>query len=105
MIRPAITYGAICWPIRKQHMHRTSVAEMRVLRWMCGKTSKDRIKNEDIQEDVGVPSIGYKLRETRLRWFGHVLSRPVMKLLRKSFSMQVMAHQAKGIGQRGQGWK
>ena len=25
-IRPAITYGAKCWPIKKQHMHKIDVA-------------------------------------------------------------------------------
>ena len=37
-IRPVMTYGAECWPIKKKHMHKMSVAEMRVLRWICGKT-------------------------------------------------------------------
>ncbi len=53
-----------------------SVAEMRMLRWMCGKTRKDRIRNDYIRNKTGVASIEDKLREGRLRWFGHIHRRP-----------------------------
>ena len=42
---------------------------------MCGFTRLDRIRNEVIREKVGVALIEEKLRETRLRWFGHVKRR------------------------------
>ena len=45
-IKPAMTYEAECWSIKKQHMHKKDVVEMRMLRWMCGKTRHDRIRNE-----------------------------------------------------------
>lgn len=40
----AMTYVVECWPIRKQHMQKVSVAEMRMLRLMYGKSRKDRLK-------------------------------------------------------------
>ena len=43
------------------------VAEMRMLRWMCGHTRKDKIGNEDIRGKVGVAEIVGKMRENRLR--------------------------------------
>jgi len=49
---------------------------------MCGFTRTNRIRNEVIREKVGVASIKEKLRETRLRWFGHVKKRGVNKPLR-----------------------
>ena len=54
-----------------------SVAEMRMLRWICGHTRKDKIRNEVICNKVEVVSIEEKIRETRLRWFGHVRRRPI----------------------------
>ena len=61
------------------------LTEIRLLKWMCGKTRKDGIINECFQEHLGVTSIGDKLREIRLRRFGHVQHRPSIAMLRKSF--------------------
>ena len=35
-IRPAMLYGAECWPTKIRHIQQLSVAEMRMLRWICG---------------------------------------------------------------------
>ena len=71
-IRPITTYGAKCWPIKKQHMHKIDVVLMRILRWMYGKTRKDRIRNDHFQEHLGVATIDDKIREACLLWFRHV---------------------------------
>jgi hypothetical protein len=39
-----------------------------MLRWCCGHTRRDRVRNDDIRDRVGVAH--------RLRWFGHVQRRP-----------------------------
>ncbi|KAF3621927.1 putative F-box protein-like [Capsicum annuum] len=36
---------------------------------------KDKVRNEIIREKVGVASVEDKVREVRLRWFGHVMRR------------------------------
>ncbi|KAK4379657.1 hypothetical protein RND71_001519 [Anisodus tanguticus] len=48
---------------------------MRMLRWICEHTRRDRIRNEDIRDKVRVASVEDKLWEARLRWFGHVQRR------------------------------
>ena len=74
-IRPALLYSTECWDIKRHHAQKTSVAEMRMLRWMCGNTRRDKVRNEDIRTKIGVASIEEKMRENRLRWFGHVRRR------------------------------
>ena len=39
---------------------------------MCGKTLKDKARNENIRKIVHVENIGEYLRSQRLRWYGHV---------------------------------
>jgi len=55
---------------------KMSVAEMCMLRWMCGNTRKDKVRNEDIRTKIGVTPIEEKMRENYQRWFGHVRHTP-----------------------------
>jgi len=43
------------------------VAEMRMVRWMCGFTTIDRIRNEEIRDLAKVAPIKDKMRKSRLR--------------------------------------
>ncbi|KAG5569693.1 hypothetical protein H5410_059459 [Solanum commersonii] len=42
---------------------------------MCGRTRRNRIRNEDIGDKVRVVSMEDKMREVILRWFRHVKRR------------------------------
>ena len=50
---------------------------MRIIRWICGHTIFDKIRNKVIMRKIGVASIENKMRETRLRWFEYVRRRPM----------------------------
>jgi hypothetical protein len=49
---------------------------MWMLRWICGNTRKDRIRNDDIRDKLEVTPIQKKLVQHRLRWFGHIQRTP-----------------------------
>jgi hypothetical protein len=49
---------------------------MRMLRWICGHTRRDRVQNDDIRERLGVTLIEEKLVQHRLKWFRHIQRRP-----------------------------
>jgi len=59
------------------------ITEMRMIRWMCGYIRLDRIRKEMIREKVGFAPIEDKMRETRLKWFGHVKSRSENRPVRR----------------------
>jgi hypothetical protein len=47
-----------------------------MLRWICGHTRRDRVRNDDIRERLGVTPVEEKLVHHRLRWFRHIQRRP-----------------------------
>jgi hypothetical protein len=75
-IRPAMLYGAECWPAKRRHVQQLSVVEIRMLRWICGHIRRDRVRNDDIREILGVAPVEEKLVQHRLTWFGHIQRSP-----------------------------
>ena len=74
----------ICWAVKKEHIHKMTVVEMRTIRSISGNTWKDRIQNEEIPLKIGVAPIDEEKREDRLRWGGHVQRREINTPIRES---------------------
>ncbi|GJW96353.1 hypothetical protein Tco_0178161 [Tanacetum coccineum] len=72
-----------CWPITKALANKVEVAELRMLRWTCGRTLLDMIPNRVYRALLEVETIINKKREGRLRWFGHVRRRPQSSPVRR----------------------
>ena len=75
-----------------------------MLRWMCGITRRDRIRNEEIRGKVGLAPIGDKMRENLLRWFGHVRRRPTEAPVKRCESMEIV-RSMRGRGRPKRSWK
>ncbi|VDP02886.1 unnamed protein product [Heligmosomoides polygyrus] len=73
VIRPVAIYGAECWPATKE-VEETHLSDMetKMQRWTAGVTRMDRIRNDVIRQKFGIAPIADKMREARLRWYGHV---------------------------------
>ncbi|KAK3544182.1 hypothetical protein QTP86_006029 [Hemibagrus guttatus] len=75
VVRPAMLYGLEIVSPRKRQESELEVAELKMLRFSLGVTRLDRIRNEYIRGTAHVGRLGDKVREARLRWFGHVQRR------------------------------
>ena len=84
VIKPTMTYGAECWAVRKKDENRLHVAEMRMLRWIRGKTRKDHVRNQSIQEDAKVCPMSTFLRQKRLNLYGHNQEKRRRQLIKKN---------------------
>ena len=63
VVRPAILYETKTWPSKKAHEKRLDMAEMIMLRWLCGVMKKDMIKNERIRGTVKIVALSKKSRK------------------------------------------
>ncbi|KAK3568542.1 hypothetical protein QTP86_008756 [Hemibagrus guttatus] len=75
VVRPAMLYGLETVSLRKRRESELEVAELKMLMFSLGVTRLDRIRNEYIRGTAHVGHLGDKVREARLRWFGHVQRR------------------------------
>ena len=86
--------------VTKKQVEETEVAEMRMLRFAMGVTRKDKIRNEYIGSTVKVERLGMKMREGRLRWYGHVMRRDQEYVGRKIMEMELSGKRKRGRPKR-----
>ena len=89
VVRPAMVYGLETVAVTKKQVEEMEVAEMKMLRFAMGVTRKDKIRNEYIRGTVKVERLGMKMREGRLRWYGHVMRRDQEYVGRKMIEMEL----------------
>ena len=62
---------------------------MRMLRWMCGVTKLDKIRNERKRGTTKVGEITKKVQEISLKWYGHMMRIEGQFVGRRSMVMKV----------------
>ena len=63
VVRPGLLYGAETWATTRGQEARLEVNEMRMLRWMCGVTRRDKIRNEHNKSGASVQENYRKMSE------------------------------------------
>jgi hypothetical protein len=69
-------YGAEVWQIATREINKIISTEMDVLRRSARKSRLEKIKNENIQETMGVTGKPDIIEKKRLQWYGHVNRMP-----------------------------
>ena len=73
---------------------------MKMLRFVMGVTRKDKIRNEYMRSTVKVERLGMKLRQGRLRWYGHVMRRDQEHIGRKMMEIELPGKRRRGRPKR-----
>ncbi|KAK3508865.1 hypothetical protein QTP70_010721 [Hemibagrus guttatus] len=100
VVRAAMLYGLETVSLRKRQESELEVAELKMLRFSLGVTRLDRIRNEYIRGTAHVGRLGDKVRETRLRWFGHVQRRESEYIGRRMLDMELPGRRQRGRPKR-----
>ena len=96
VVRPAMVYGLETVAVTKKQVEKMEVAEMKMLRFTMGVTRKGKIRNEHIRSTVKAERLGMKIREDRLRWYGHVMRRDQEYVGRKIMEMELPGKRRRG---------
>ena len=71
-----------------------------MLRFAMGVTTKENIRNEYIRGTLKVERLGMKMRDGRLRWYGHVMKRDQEYVERKMMEMELPGKRKRGRPKR-----
>jgi hypothetical protein len=77
--------------------------EMRFLRDVVGKTRRNKIRNETIRRNLGMPPLQIKIEESQLRWAGHVLRMGEKRIVWKVFEAEAQGRRP--VGRPRQTWE
>ena len=100
VVRPAMMYGLETVALTKKQEVELEVAELRMLRFAMGVTRMDKVRNEHIRGTAHVRQLGKKVREERLRWFGHVLRRDEEYVGKRVMVMELPGKRRRGRPKR-----
>ena len=92
---PALLYGAETWATTRGQEARLDVNEMRMLRWMCGVTRGDKIRNEHIRGTTRVVQASKKYRK-RLKWYDHVRTMKGEHIVRRMLDVDIPGKRRRG---------
>ena len=84
----------------KETVKDMEVAEMKMLRFAMEITRKDKIRNEYIRSTAKVERLGKKMKEGRLRCYGHVLRREQEYVGRKKIEIELPGKRKRGRPKR-----
>ncbi|KAF7667879.1 hypothetical protein LDENG_00044320 [Lucifuga dentata] len=91
VVRPAMLYGLETVALRKRQEAELEVAETKMLRFSL---------NEYIRGTAHVRCFGDKVREARLRWFGHVQRRDSERIGRRMLKLELPGRRPRGRPKR-----
>ena len=100
VVRPAMLYGMEKVVVTERQVGKMELAELKMVRWALGVTTKDKIRNESVRGTVKIAKLGDKLRNAKLRWYGHVKRREEGYVGKRMMEMAVPGRRKRGRPRR-----
>jgi hypothetical protein len=91
-----LLHAAESWTCTKREESKIQAMEMKFLREIMGKTRRDRIRNDDIREQLKVDDIKTDIEKNRLRWYGHVMRIADERIPKKTLEMKLRRRRPRG---------
>jgi len=95
-VRSTMIYGSETWVLNMEQQQRLERVEMRMVRWMCGVSLRERKTNDDLRKMMGIESVMDVVKRNRLRWLGHVLRKDESDWVRGVLEMSVVGSRGRG---------
>ena len=97
VIRQALLYGAETWATTRGKEARLEVNEMRMQRWICGVTRRDKIRNKHIRgrDNKSGASVQENYRK-QLKWYGHVRRMKEEHIVRRMLDVDIPGKRRRG---------
>ena len=71
-VRSVMLYGSEIWAVKEEDLDRLERNDMRMIRWMCNTSLKDKKSSDELRNRLGIHIIRDVIQARRLRWFGHL---------------------------------
>ena len=95
-----MVYGLETVVVTKKQVEELETAGMKMLRFVMGVIRKDKIRSQYIRGTVKVEWLGVKMREGRLRWYGHVMRRDHEYVGKRMMKMELPGKRKRGRPKR-----
>ena len=97
-VQSSMIYGSETWAVNAEQEAKLERAEMRMVRWMCGVSLREKKTNAELRESMGIEKISDVMRgmDGWLRWMGHVLRKEGNDRVKKSMDMTVEGSRGRG---------
>ena len=95
-----MVYGLETEAVTKKQVEEMEVAEMKMKRFSTRVTRKNKIKNEYMRGTVKVERLGIKIKEGRLRWYGHVMRKDQEYVERRVMETELLGKRKRGRPKR-----
>ena len=95
-----MVYGIETVAVTKKQVEEMKVPEMKMLRFAMVEMREDNIRNEYIRDTVKVERLEMKMREGRLRRYGHDMRRDQEYVGRRVMEMELPGNKKRGRPKR-----